>query len=94
MILPINIHVSNWQYQDISSKYGHYQHPAVTGRNWLATWTEKSVGTFFSYSVSFSAQALHLLTFLGESLSPEPFFLLLNICPLSRLKPDLYVQGC
>jgi len=75
MILPINIHVSDRQYQDISSKYGHYQHPDVTGRNWLTTWTEKSVGTFFSYSVSFSAQALRLLTFSGESLSPEPYSL-------------------
>jgi hypothetical protein len=45
----------------------------VTGRNRLITSTENSVGTFFSYSVSFSARTLHLLTFSADSLSPEPY---------------------
>ena len=69
------------EYQDISSRYGdmrhsHYQQLAVTGRNQLITWTEKTVGGFFlSYSVSFYARTLRLLTFSGNSLSSKPFSL-------------------
>ena len=81
-ILSISIHNFYWQYQDISSRYGdmrHYQPLGVTGRNRLITWTEKSVGAFFSYSVSFSTLALRLFTFSGNSILPEPYSLLFII---------------
>ena len=94
--------ISGQRNQNISCIYcnmRHYQNPAVNMRNRLVTWTEQSVGVavgcFSSNYVSFSARVLHLLTFSWCSLWPEPFtvfFLLLNICPLSRLQPDLHYR--
>ena len=85
--------VHNWNKSNLL--YGLlYEDVKLTHRNRLTTWTENSVGAFFSYSVPFSARALHLLTFSCNSLLPEPYsllLLLLNICPLSRLKPNLHV---
>jgi hypothetical protein len=42
-----------------------------------------------------SASSRNLLGRFFVAIEPyNIFLLLLNICPLSRLKPDLYVQGC
>jgi hypothetical protein len=80
-----------------------YEHPVVTGRNRLTIWTEKSVGPFFSYFVSFSNQALHLLIFFGDSLLPKPYSIFLNyywifvhchdwnpICMFKDVRPYVY----
>jgi hypothetical protein len=74
-----------------------YEHSVVTGRNRLTIWTEKSVGHFFLIFCAFFQSSLAFIYLLWRFFVARAlqYFLklLLNICPLSWLKPDLYVQG-
>ena len=74
--------ISDQQYQDISSKYGnirHYHHQVVSGRNRLNSWTEKAVGTFFSYFCVFFRLSFPFINLLGDFLSPVPYSILFII---------------
>ena len=85
-----NIFLQILQYETLSASSSNHEKSAS-----YFTWTEQSIVSFSSNYMSFSARVLHLLTFLGCSLWPEPFpvffFLLLNICPLYRLQPDFII---
>ena len=62
----------------------HYQHPIVTGKNWLTTELKSPLAFILKFCVLFHSRFV-LVNFSGDSLSREPciLFLLLNICSLT-----------
>jgi hypothetical protein len=100
-ILPINIHdfwsaISGylfqiWRYETLSASSRNWQKSAIN-LDWKVCWR------FFFIFYIFFCLSFAFINLLGRFfVAIEPyniFLLLLNICPLSRLKPDLYVQGC
>jgi hypothetical protein len=65
------------QYETLSASSSNHEKSAS-----YFTWTEQSIVSFSSNYMSFSARVLHLLTFLGCSLWPEPF-------PVTDVRPYL-----